>query len=173
MTFTKKLKEVFGYGEKPKAIEENLKQWGLNVLQDQKLEKKLLALQELFDELEAEITTEDPVEYVKELDKRLKMLNRAIHSLAAPNYRSGTFPAFRQMIEGWVLWNSLAEYWIHAVQDRIKGITKPNGNGQQNEATEPKPDSFMSELQVITLDVWTLVRRLHTVLQMHVFRMGS
>ena len=180
MGFIQKIKETFGGTKQEKPVEKSLEGLGISVLQDKKLKEKLDTLQELFDELESEITEPDPLKYVGKLHDRLKMLNRAIHSLAFPNYRAGTITLFRELLEGWVLWNSLAEYWLNAVEDRITAITEPEP-GKEKEKTQQKPVALNKEventmrklLQVTAIDVWTLVRRLHTVFQMHVFQDGQ
>jgi len=138
---------------------EELSSMGLKVLQDKKMAYRITAIQALFDDLAAEIPDNTkPQDYVIELSKRLDLLNRGIHSLASPYYRSGSNAAFRQLMEGWTLWNALAKTWISSVEDRIKNVSVNNG------------DSDLSKITAI--DIETLVRRLQHVLEMHVFQDG-
>lgn len=132
---------------------------GITLLQDKKLAQRLEAVQSLFDDLEAKITTDEPLAYIAELNRRLDMLNRAIHSLASPYYRSGSNANFRQMMEGWTLWHSLAKTWISSIEDRIRTVYVTNGQKQD------LPN-------IASIDIETLVRRLHSVLVMHVFQDG-
>jgi len=148
---------------------------GVTILQDKKLAARLQALQSLFDELEAEITAATPIAYIEELDKRLSMLNRAIHSLAAPYYRAGTNPAFREMVEGWTLWHSLAKTWIGAVKDRVMAVTMQEGKNGKSQSLLNNMDTSADKLglaSITAIDIETLVRRLHHVMIMHVFQDG-
>ena len=147
-------------GQKDKR--DQLADVGLTVLQDTKLAERQQALQALFEELNTEITTTEPIAYVEKLNERLDLVNRAIHSLASPYYRSGSNPPFRQLMEGWTLWYALAKTWISAVQDRIRNVTVHDAASNQ-----------VNDLAKITaIDIETLVRRLHHVLEMHVFQDG-
>lgn len=177
MGFKETLKSIWSGSKKEPEVGNKLEGLGITILLDKKLAEKQLALQSMFDELEDDIDTENPLEYLEELDKRLKMLNRAIHSLASPFYRAGTNANFREMMEGWVLWFAVGEYCIHAVEDRIKSIyvieDKTEGQTEQ-ELINRKASATMNKslASVTAIDVWTLVRRLHTVLQLHVFQDG-
>ena len=177
MGFKETLKSIWSGSKKEPEVGNKLEGLGITILLDKKLAEKQLALQSMFDDLEDDIDTENPLEYLEELDKRLKMLNRAIHSLASPFYRAGTNANFREMMEGWVLWFAVGEYCIHAVEDRIKSIyvieDKVEGQTEQ-ELINRKASATMNKslASVTAIDVWTLVRRLHTVLQLHVFQDG-
>jgi len=158
--FKDSLKKALGRQVKGKEVGEELAGLGVKVLLDKKLADRLLAVQELFDDLEAEITAaDDSLAYIVELNRRLDMLNRAIHSLASPYYRSGSNANFRQMMEGWTLWHSLAKTWISSVEDRIQAVYVTNGEKQDLS-------------KIASIDIKTLVRRLHSVLVMHVFQDG-
>ena len=157
MGFIESAKKFFGKSDE-KPLQESLEGIGIKILADQKLKARINLLQELMDDLKDEIKLTDPSSYVVELDKRLEMLNRAIHTLAAPYYRSGSNPAFRQMMEGWVLWFALAKNWVHVIQDRIKSI--------YIDYEKPKTK------RLATIEIRNLVRRLHSVLLMHVFQDG-
>lgn len=177
MGFKETLKSIWSGSKKEPEVGNKLEGLGITILLDKKLAEKQLALQTMFDDLEDDIDTTNPLEYLEELDKRLKMLNRAIHSLASPFYRAGTNANFREMMEGWVLWFAVGEYCIHAVEDRIKSIyvieDKTEGQTEQ-ELINRKASATMNKslASVTAIDVWTLVRRLHTVLQLHVFQDG-
>jgi len=157
--FIDSLKKALGKQVKGKEVGEELAGLGVKVLLDKKLSDRLLAVQELFDDLEAEITAANPLAYIAELNRRLDMLNRAIHSLASPYYRSGSNANFRQMMEGWTLWHALAKTWISSVEDRIQTVYVTNGQKQ-------------ALSKIASIDIETLVRRLHSVLVMHVFQDG-
>jgi len=177
MGFKESLKGIFGGSKKEPEVGTKLEGLGITILKDKKLAEKQLALQTMFDELEDEIITENPLEYLEELETRLKTLNRAIHSLASPFYRAGTNANFREMMEGWVLWYAMGEYCIHAVEDRIKSIyvidDKTEGQTEQGLIDRKASATMNKNLASVTaIDVWTLVRRLHTVLQLHVFQDG-
>jgi len=181
--YVERFKKALGYGEEKKSMEQSLERLGINVLLDRKLEQKLEALQTLYDMLEEEIETKDPLEYLNILNTRLKMLNRAIHSLSAPSYKASTYGAFKDLLDGWVMWNSVAEYCIEAVRDRIMNLMEPKPKEKQkangDNTHEPSDAQIIHDevmetmrkiLQVTAIDVWTLVRRLHSVLQLHVFQ---
>jgi len=95
--YVQAFKKARGYGEEKQPLEQSLERLGINVLLDRKLEQKLEALQRLYDMLEEEIETKDPLEYLNILNTRLKMLNRAIHSLSAPSYKASTYAAFKDL----------------------------------------------------------------------------
>jgi len=171
------LKSIWSGSKKEPEVGDKLEGLGITIIQDKKLAEKQLALQTMFDDLEADIDTRNPLEYLEELEKRLKTLNRAIHSLASPFYRAGTNANFREMMEGWVLWFAVGEYCIHAVEDRIKSIYviehKVEGQTEQQLIDRKASATINKSLASVTaIDVWTLVRRLHTVLQLHVFQDG-
>lgn len=171
MGFREKLGEMFGGSKKEKPIEQSLEKWGLKVIADKKLHDRLAALQVFFDELDADITEDTPLEYLGELKTRQEKLNRAIHSLAVPYYRAGSSAQFRELMEGWQLWHSLALYWLNAIEDRITGIQEDH-NGHNG--TEDKANTaLLPLLKVTTIDIETLVRRIHTVLQLHVWQDGQ
>lgn len=179
MGFTQKLKEVFNRTKKEPEVATKLEGLGVTILKDKKLADKLELLQALFDDLEADIETTNPLTYLLKLEGKQKTLNRAVHSLAAPYYRSGTIANFRLMMEGWALLNALAEYWIHAVEDRIKTIyvieskTDLEGQNEQELIDQKATETIRKTLASVTaIDVWTLVRRLHTVLLFHIFQDG-
>ena len=177
MGFKETLKSMWSKSTKEPEVGNKLEGLGITILQDKKLAEKQLALQSLFNDLEADIDTENPLDYLEELDKRLNKLNRAIHSLASPYYRAGTNANFREMMEGWVLWFAVAEYCVHAVEDRIQSIyvieDKTEGQTEQDLIDRKASATMKRSLASVTaIDVWTLVRRLHTVLQLHVFQDG-
>lgn len=164
MGFRQKLGEIFSGDPKEKPMEQSLESWGLKLIADKKLKERLEALQLFFDELEADIEATDPLKYLEELIARQEKLNRAIHSLAMPFYRAGTLKTFRELMEGWQLWNSLAIYWLEAIQDRIESIRE-----EQKEKGNKDP----TLLRITTIDIATLVRRIHSVLQLHVWQDGQ
>lgn len=173
MGFIETLKKSLQNAVGSKDQGEELATLGLRILKDRKLAERQMVVQELFDDLNAKIKDASPAAYVEELDRRLDLLNRAIHSMASPYYRSGTNPAFRQLMEGWTLWNALAKTWINAVADRVKAVYVNDGKAKDStDDQQIKNMITVAASHITAINIESLVKRLHNVLEMHVFQDG-
>jgi len=160
MKLKEKIKGLFSEKKEERLeLSDTLAKLGIHVYTDKKLERRIEALERLFDVIEREIETEDPEEYLTILKDKLNFVNRAIQVIAAPYYRAANNPAFRLLMEGWHLWYALAINWVYAVEDRIKQLQRIEMEAE----TE-------TERQLALINIKTLIRRLHGVLHMHVFK---
>lgn len=180
--FIETIKKAFNKEDKTDPMEQSLGKLGIKIQADKKLNQRLLALQALLDEMQEPIGYNaekdimvklEPVEYIDELRIRLEKLNRAVHSLAAPFYRSGSNANFRQLMDGWHLIYALSSDWIHVVHDRVVAIQQNGGKTTKSQTENEKEQQQEKEIASIgTIDIGTLVRRLQAVLSMHIFQDG-
>lgn len=163
------------------TTEEDLKKVGLTVMADKKFAERQHLLQILLFRLTEEIEGDTPQEQVEALKDLLNDVHIGIHMLAAPYYQTLDNINYHRLMRGWSSLHALATLCITTVEARIKGVEKKEqkNNGEQIEDAEQTPSTaiekyllfpLISQSRDTIIDIEALVRRLSSVLYLHVFK---
>jgi len=193
MGFKEALKSYLDTEVDKPSIEDEFKRLGITVMADRKFAERQRLLGLLLDDMDTEAEHEEPKEYVKNLKTLLNNVNRGIHVLAAPYYQGLDNMKYHRLMRGWSTLHKLAKLCISTVEARIKGVQtqNPNNNEESNGEGEPEElevseeseeteeyedlrklyDLFpeLTDTRDTIIDIKTLVQRLATVLDIHVF----
>jgi hypothetical protein len=161
-----RVSRIFGKGQndKKESLERTMHKAGLDILNDRKLENRILLLTQLQDDIAAPIETKTLKEYVAELKRRHNLLNYAIFTISAPYARAGDSATFSHILHGWSRLDASAKSWILRTEDIVSKAEEDNiENKGQN-------DEMYSLLERGTVDVRMHVRFLHDNLQKHIWK---
>lgn len=199
-----RIKDIWGGSgddKEEKDFERSMHKLGIDVLKDQKLDRRMKLLIQFEEAITTEIKTEDLNEYVQELKDRQELLNHAVYEISAPFGRAGDIPRFGKMFHGWGRLNASASSWILRTSDIVskaqrknnhtpkpepkKEPAKPEAKADQKEGkTEKKTEEteeevrsrtveeLMEQIETESIDPRSLVQNLHDVLQKHIWKDG-
>lgn len=164
MGLKEEFQKFFTDKKKEPVINDKLDRLGLDIISDRKLDERMSLINDLHDELEKPIKTDDVIKRIQILRDRLQMVNHAMKIVSVPWGRAGDQTNYRLAMKGWETLYSVAMDVINTVDRMVKAASDTEN---VENSTENVTDKLLAT--AFKINVSELERKLESFLQIEVF----